>query len=331
MKLKTAAAMAASGELRIILEESWNTEGVVSDESLHREIQLLLSFNQENPIQPADIISDRRSVSGLCLLHTSMIWLSARLTALRQPVPEPSARLSSTRRWTHFNLRTDTASSSFAPCLPLNPTNLALFDQTLSSLRSLAVAALLTLHLDTRIGTLLMISRTLSTSHLLAHPSSDPDSSVLQLNTDLLSFNDTLNTHLHPQEHGFVTTGLAALIDNAIISLTPKLILVMNSPGCARMKLNILVLQQNLKAIEANAVLGRSAVYFEMFDEGAEEIVKRSREQGKEMGYSLEELKGLVELCYSEGLRSDGREGAVAARKGLGAKVLELSEVLWDT
>ena len=97
------------------------------------------------------------------------------------------------------------------------------------------------------------------------------------------------------------------------------------------MQLNILVLQQNLKAIEADAVLSRSAVYFEMFDKGAEEIVKRARAQGKDMGYSLEELKGLVELCYSEGLRSEGREGAVAARKGLGAKVLELSELLWDT
>ena len=68
-----------------------------------------------------------------------------------------------------------------------------------------------------------------------------------------------------------------------------------------------------------------------MFDDGPEGIVKRAREQGKQIGYSLEELKGLVELCFSEGLRSEGREGAVAARKGLGAKMLELSEVLWDT
>ncbi len=97
------------------------------------------------------------------------------------------------------------------------------------------------------------------------------------------------------------------------------------------MQLNILVLQQNLKAIEAEAVLGRSAAYFNMFQMGAEGIVERARKEGREMGYSLEELKGLVELCYSEGLRSEGREGAVAARKGLGAKVLELSEVLWDT
>lgn len=97
------------------------------------------------------------------------------------------------------------------------------------------------------------------------------------------------------------------------------------------MQLNILVLQQNLKAIEAEAVLSRSAEYFEMFEEGPEEIVKRARERGRAVGWSLEELRGLVELCFSEGLRSEGREGAVAARKGLGATVLELSEVLWDT
>ena len=322
--------MAETGEFLTMLGTTSSGEHTTSKETFEREIQLLISAHQENPFQPADIISDRRSVSALCLLHTSMTWLSARLTALRHPIPEPSAKHSSTRRWTHLNLRTLGATSSAVPYLPLTPTTLAPFDQTLSSIRSLALTALTPLHLDTRIGTILMLSQTLSTSYFLAHPTPDPDPSVLQLNTDLLSFNDTLSAYLPTREHAFITTGLAALIDTAIIALTPKLIPAMNTLGCARMQLNILVLQQNLKAIEAEAVLSRSAVYFEMFDAGVEEIVKRARERGKQMGYSLEEMKGLVELCYSERLRSEGREGAVAARKGLGAKVLELSEVLWD-
>jgi len=321
--------MAETGELRTALETLSSGDGTDTPKILDREVELLLSANQGAPFQPADIVSDRRSVSALCLLHTSMTWLSSRLAALRHIIPEPSPKEAPTRRWTLLKIQTSATSTT--PQLPLTPTTAAPFDQTLSSMRSLALTALLTLHLDTRIGIILMLSRTLSAPYLLAHPTQEPDPSVLQLNSDLLSFDDTLTTSLLSREHAFITTGLAALVDTALIALTPTLVPAMNTPGCGRMQLNILVLQQNLKAIEAEAVLGRSAAYFNMFQMGAEGIVERARKEGREMGYSLEELKGLVELCYSEGLRSEGREGAVAARKGLGAKVLELSEVLWDT
>ena len=105
----------------------------------------------------------------------------------------------------------------------------------------------------------------------------------------------------------------------------------MNADGCARMQLNILVLQQNFKAVEADAVLSRSVEYFDLFTHSAGGIAALAKKRGKEMGFTLEELKGLVELSYSERLRSEGREGVVAARKGLRSALMELSEVLWDT
>lgn len=330
LRLKPAASMAESGELRANCEKLWNGNNSNQDELLQKEISLLLSANQEAPFQPVDIISDRRSVSALCLLHTSMTWLSTRLAAMRHITPEPSNKQTSKGRWTLLNLKTSSTSNP-AIHLPLTSTTADSFDRILSSIRSLALTALFTLHLDIRTGIIHMLSRTLSAPYLLTQPTQEPDPSVLQLNTDLLSFSDTLTTSLPPAAQGFITVGLAALIDTAIITLTPHLTTAMNAPGCARMQLNILVLQQNLKVLEADAVLVRSAEYFEMFERGAEEIVRRARERGREMGFSLEELKGLVELCYSEALRSEGREGAVAARKGLGARQLELSEVLWDT
>ena len=321
--------MAESGELRANCEKLWNRGSSNQDETLRKEINLLLSANQEAPFQPVDIISDRRSVSALCLLYTSMTWLSTRLAAMRHITPEPSSKQTSKGRWTLLNLKTSTHSP--AVHLPLTSSTAESFDRVLSSIRALALTALFTLHLDIRNGIIHMLSRTLSAPYLLAQPTQEPDPSVLQLNNDLLSFSDALTTHLPSPAHTFITTGLAALIDAAVIALTPSLTPAMNAAGCARMQLNILVLQQNLKGLEADAVLARSAEYFEMFERGPEEIVRRARERGREMGFSLEELKGLVELCYSEGLRSEGREGAVAARKGLGARQLELSEVLWDT
>lgn len=74
--------------------------------------------------------------------------------------------------------------------------------------------------------------------------------------------------------------------------------------------------------------------------QGAEKVVQRARDaaasaaagesNGTELGFSLEELKVLVELCYSEGLRSTQREIAVQAKRGMSDHLLVLSEVLWN-
>ena len=143
----------------------------------------------------------------------------------------------------------------------------------------------------------------------------------------------------------------------------------MNANGAEKMRLDILVLQQNLKAIEKreSVSLDRSARFFGFFLEGAEGVVRRARQaaahsEGRRrkpsansddtdakaqpsascddddgpdddedgLGFSLEEMKVLVELCYSEGLRSEHREVAVAAKRGLSEHLLALSEVLWN-
>lgn len=75
--------------------------------------------------------------------------------------------------------------------------------------------------------------------------------------------------------------------------------------------------------------------------QGAEKVVQRARDaaasatteggnDAAELGFSLEELKVLVELCYSEGLRSTQREIAVQAKRGMSDHLLVLSEVLWN-
>jgi exocyst complex component 4 len=120
-------------------------------------------------------------------------------------------------------------------------------------------------------------------------------------------------------------------MDSALLDLSTR-IKSMNAAGCGRMQLNILVLQQNLKNIETLALLPRSAAFFDLFTAGADAIITRARETGGEdLGYSYEELKGLVELCYSEALMSDRREVAMQAKRALDDHLLQLSEHLWST
>lgn len=226
-----------------------------------------------------------------------------------------------------------------------------------------------------------MLTRTLSIPYLLPHLAIDPDPSILTLNTDLLNLDSTLTTYLPTAEHTFITTGLTKLVDTFLVRNAGK-VAAMNVHGCGRMQLNILVLQQNLKAVETRGevALTRSAAFFDLFFEGPEGVLQRaklaarrgatnrneeastvhestgegraaggraSKDDGTEntdkgeaddatktstalIFFSLEEMKVLLELCYSEGLRSDKREVVVQAKRGLNEHMLALSEFLWD-
>jgi exocyst complex component 4 len=103
----------------------------------------------------------------------------------------------------------------------------------------------------------------------------------------------------------------------------------MNAIGCQRLQLNILVLQQNLKNVEPKASLARSATYYELFSLGSHEILKRVKEQGKQVGFSSEQVSVLLRLVYSEALGSERREVSVAAERGLAQDELLLSEYLY--
>lgn len=205
------------------------------------------------------------------------------------------------------------------------------FDDILAAYRELATTALLTLHVDIRCGMIHMISRVLKAPYFFDQPVNEPDPSILALNADLLSFDDNLTIHLPIKEYSFITSGLGVLLDNLLVTNASQ-ITVMNLNGCERMQLNILVLQQNLKSIESGVILGRSAQFFEYFTRGADAIIELAKATGdKHLGFSLEEMKVLVELCYSEALQSQHRDIAAQSRKALSDHQLQLSESMWNS
>lgn len=108
----------------------------------------------------------------------------------------------------------------------------------------------------------------------------------------------------------------------------------MNDNGCSHMHLNILVLQQNLKNVEPSARLEYSALFFDLFTEGAEKIVARAKECGRDFGvpggrFTEATVKGLLELVFGERMRDERREVGVQAKRQLDAMVLELSEFMY--
>ena len=193
------------------------------------------------------------------------------------------------------------------------------------------MTVLFTLHIDIRCGIIHMIERSLHGKYLLDQPTNEADPSVLSLNADLVSFDENISGYLRERERTFITTSLGLLLDQILVANASH-IQSMNLHGCGRMQLNILVLQQNLKNIEGDVTLARSAHFFDLFTEGPDSIIAKAKEtRGKDLGFSYEELKVLVELCYSEGIHSARREVAVAAKRALSDHLLALSEHMWQT
>lgn len=207
------------------------------------------------------------------------------------------------------------------------------FDSIVTSYQELAGTVLLTLHMEIRLQTIQSLALALSPQsapYLLPQQVNDPDPRILALNSSLISYDETIAMYLREREINFIRTGLALLIDTYLVTNAGS-VKVMNANGCGRMQLNILVLQQNLKNVELDfGGLDRAAGYFELFIKGPEEVIKVAKE-GNNGRYSYDELKTLVELCYSEQMADPERGISTTAKRAMGDHLLQLSEHMWQS
>jgi len=171
--------------------------------------------------------------------------------------------------------------------------------------------------------------------YLLEQVVNDPDQRILSLNADLVSYDETVVNFLRDREISFVRTGLGLLIDSFLVT-NAGMVGAMNGFGCGRMQLNILVLQQNLKNIEKDVSLDRAAKYYDLFTDGADAVVAKAKEGSGEssevkQNFNYDELKTLVELCYSEQVASPERGISTVARRRMDEHLLQLSEYMWQS
>lgn len=87
--------------------------------------------------------------------------------------------------------------------------------------------------------------------------------------------------------------------------------------------------------IEDDALLTQSSQYYELFLQGPDaimEYVKERKSKDKEgVGYTYDELRTVIELCFSANIRGDDREEAINSRKKMGDMLLQLGEIMWDS
>ncbi|KAK4152631.1 putative exocyst complex component sec8 [Chaetomidium leptoderma] len=368
-ELRVSAIMALEpSEVHETMRQLWQAE-TTDAELLEKEANLLMAQTKEKTLEASDIIQDRDTISSLCLLYTSMKWLSVKILGLRHitknetdssraNLPKPEKK-----RWTLLNDPNKATADEGPVYLPMTQETVQSFDSILTSYADLATTALLTLHSEVRCRILHSLHTALSPSqtapYLLDQEVTEPDPQILSLNGEMVAFDETTSHFLRDREVAFVRNGLALLI-NAYLIRYAAMTAPMNANGCGRMRLNVLVLQQNLKNIERGAELGRAEGYFELFEGGPEAIVARAREDAarttaatsavaengdgggdgdgeegkgerKRERFTYDELKVLLELCYSEQLADPERGVAAAAKRQLADKLLGLSEYMWQS
>ncbi|KAI2643500.1 Sec8 exocyst complex component-specific domain-containing protein [Xylaria nigripes] len=345
--LRFSAELATrGGEIQDMAQKLW-ASGTLEPELTEKEVKLLIARTNENPLGVSDVIHDRDVIASLCLLYTSMKWLAAKIVGLRHITRHDTSTIpkDQNRRWTLLHDPTKANGEQQGPVyLPMTQDTVQSFDQIVSSYEELAATALLTLHMEIRCRIIQALRIALSPKtapYVLGDREiKEPDSQILSLNAELIAFDEAAVRFLRGREIAFVRSGLGLLINSYLVSnaLSTQ---PMNMRGCERMQLNILVLQQNLKNIEADVDLARAANYYRLFEEGADAIVekaKRNRERGadqgavpKEENFNYEELKALIELCYSAPLADPERGVNSAAKRQMGEKILALSEYMWHT
>lgn len=200
--------------------------------------------------------------------------------------------------------------------------------------------------------------------HIIMNQPTAASPTILELNNDLIAFDTNVSTYLGTAEHWFITSGLARFIDRVFVACT-RYIGAMNENGALRLQLDVLVLQQNLKNIiidptadsasgttdptsQEVVALPRSAKFLDWFLEGAEKTLDYAQEEkeafatqgdkalaaGNGEPFTYDELRVLVDLCFSENLRgprgAENREDFMAAKKASSDALLRLNEIMWD-
>jgi exocyst complex component 4 len=348
-RVKAPAAFAESEALREVITSLLEAESDKLPDLCDKEVSLLITEVEKDPLDQADLIYDRKSITGLCMLYTSMKWLATKVSQLRyisdratdSSRPEPgTTHARHNRRWTLLASTEPRSEGGLPVYLPLNPETASTFDAVLQSYRHLASTVLKTLHFSIRTHILFSLSSTISQTYVLETVLNEPTPAMLELNTSLIAYDTHITTSLPQTQHAFLTRGLAPLMDTYLLLLCSSRITSLNPAGAKLLQLNILVLQQNLRNIstEARAELSSSALFFDLFLAGPEEVVKRAKKEGRGFGvqgqaqrevFGYEAVKRLVELCYGERLNSERRDVGVGAKRQLDSDLLEISEAMY--
>ncbi|KAI5791293.1 Sec8 exocyst complex component-specific domain-containing protein [Pyronema domesticum] len=334
--VKASARWSQKDPMRSIIAKVWNNGEPCSPDVLKAEIEASMVEHKTRQITGLDLISDRKIINSLCILCTSMRWFASKVVALRH-VEEPenfskhdggSSGGRMRRRWTLIDGVQRPHDENRPVYLPMTVDTVSAFDGVVASFQELAGTILYTLHAETRCRVLYHLGKAITEgNYCLDNPVATPDSNVLALNTDIVWFDEDISGALLPREIKFIHSHLGDLMDYILVARAADL-QVLNADGADRMKMNIVVLQQNLRNIDESADLTRSSNFYSLYAAGMQDLIKRAK--AGELEFNQEEVKVMVELYFSEAIQNRRESSsALQARRSLTEVQHQLEGVQW--
>ncbi|KAL9049575.1 MAG: hypothetical protein Q9162_007144 [Coniocarpon cinnabarinum] len=331
-QVKAAAALAENKEVMKVIERVRSSSEQDLAKTLEVEHSLLHAMLPSRQLTEADLISDSKSQSQLCLLNTSMMWLSSKLKQLRR-ISERATDARQRRDSNMLpeqqsltgNLTNQSNASTDTVFLPLNTESAGLFDGIVGAYQDLAEESLRTLHLEMRCQVFYRLGTSIRGSFLYADAAETPDEDVLTLSSDLLKFDRETKTLLRAKDHTFVVGGISRFVDSTFVHAIMNNVLSANEAGNDHFQLNSRVLYHNMSNIEPSSDLTRSFRFFELFEQGSEATLQAARQY--RTGLTKDELRKLLELRASKDMESADREHALAAKRLLDDQLDRLDKI----
>ena len=332
-QIKAAAYLAEHAEVIKAVERVQSSS---SDKEMLRNMEvehsLLHSMLPSRRLTEADLISDSKSQSQLCLVNTSMMWLASKLNDLRHISDRATnanqrrdSNLLPVQRSLTSDITENNGDGTEQVYLPLSSESADLFDGIITAYRDLAEESLRTLHLEMRCQVFYRLSTAIRGSFLYAERADSPDEDVLALSSDLLKFDRETKLLLRAKDHTFVGTGISRFVDSTFVHAIMKNVLSANEAGNDQFQLNARVLYHNLSNIEPTSDLTRCFRFFELFEQGPEATLQAARQY--RTGLTKDELKKLLELRASKDMESADRQHALSAKRLLDDQLSRLDQI----
>jgi exocyst complex component 4 len=200
--VKLSAALVKIPELRALTEVLSNGSGSTDGELREKETAIFLEQIGEEKLEEADLVVEGKSIAAMCLMYTSMKWLASKMNALRRITERTadssrrhSGRPQPKRQWSAVDAA-ELKEEQISVYLPLTKDTAQAFDGAIAQFRFMADTTLETLHLEVRCHVVYHLQRSLQDSYMLEQNSSEPDSAMIDLNSDLAVFYEELGAVL---------------------------------------------------------------------------------------------------------------------------------------
>ncbi|KAJ1505816.1 hypothetical protein HMI55_001435 [Coelomomyces lativittatus] len=271
------------------------------------EILMESNFRSDRSFERSELQFHKKKIELLACLRVSLKWFKQEVQQLMETKVDDALEIADLELLSeNFESQENFSSSESMtyspssittgedPLLMVPANQQQTISEILKSYDTLSNLCLVTLHIELRTHSIYFLDLAMREgSYYIMEDTVDPEPYILQLNNDLMLFEEIVSKTLPPFEARFVFDGLPMLFTHYFIS-NAHYIRRLNQQGALKMIKSIRALHQNLLNLDLceEFQLDHARKYYEMFMEGVDNILKKIED--REPVFTLTEYKTMI-------------------------------------